>query len=123
MAVVAKPGPDNAEGMMMTRLILASAVLALAIGMTAAAMASDRKSGQGAHYVGYYQHHIRHGSRFAGVRWSEGPYPAGGSPAYNGGFIDLGPLGMTAACGSYANRYRSDYCGPRSGAPIDAWSY
>jgi hypothetical protein len=108
---------------MMTRLMLMGAVLALALGMTAGATASHQKAGKGAHYVGHFQQHIRHGSRFAGVRGLEGSYPAGGRPAYNGGFIDLGPLGMTAACGFYANRYRSDYCGPRNGAPIDAWSY
>jgi hypothetical protein len=107
--------------MMMTRLRLAGAVLALAVAMTAGAMAADRSSGKGGHRVGHFQHDIRHSSRLAGVRGPEGPYPGGGSPAYNGGFIDLGPLGMTAACGSYANRYRSDYCGPRNGAPIDAW--
>jgi hypothetical protein len=115
---IAEFGPDNAEGMMMTRLTLAGAVLALAVGMTASAMASGQRAGKAAHYVGHLQHHIRHGSRFAGVR---SPEDGGGSPAYNSGFIDLGPLGMTAACGSYANRYRSDYCGPRNGAPIDAW--
>ncbi|MBV9461798.1 MAG: hypothetical protein JO141_30370 [Bradyrhizobium sp.] len=106
----------------MTRLILVGA-LALAFGMTAGAMASEQKPGKGARYVGHFQHHISHGRRVAGVRGPEGSYPAGGSSAYNGGFIDLGPLGFTAACGSYANRYRSDYCGPRNGAPIDAWSY
>jgi hypothetical protein len=117
---IAEFGPDNVEGMMMTRFTLAGAVLALAVGMTASAMASGQRAGKGAHYAGHLQHHIRHVSRFAGVRGPEGSYPAE-SPAYNGGFIDLGPLGMTAACGSYANRYRSDYCGPRNGAPIDAW--
>jgi hypothetical protein len=107
--------------MMTTRLTLAGAVLALAVASTTGAMASDQRSGKGGHHVGHFQHHIRHSSRLAGVRGPEGPYPGGGSPAYNGGFIDLGPLGITAACGSYANRYRSDYCGPRNGAPIDAW--
>ena len=105
----------------MTRLMLAGAVLALAVGMTAGAMAADQSSGKGGRHVGHFQHHIRHSGRLAGVRGPEGSYPGGGSPAYNGGFVDLGPLGMTAACGVYANRYRSDYCGPRNGAPIDAW--
>jgi hypothetical protein len=106
---------------MMTRLTLAGAVLALAVALAASAMASDKISGKAGHHVGRFQHHVRHGSQLAGVRGPEGSYPGGGSRAYNGGFIDLGPLGMTAACGSYANRYRSDYCGPREGAPIDAW--
>ena len=108
---------------MITRLTFAGALLALGLALTTGAMASDQKPGKGAHYVGHFQHHIRYGSRFAGVRGPEGSYPASVSPAYSGGFIDLGPLGMTAACGSYANRYRSDYCGPRNGAPINAWSY
>jgi hypothetical protein len=107
--------------MIMTRLTLVGAVLALAVGMTVSAMASGQKVGKSAHYVGRFQHHIRHSSRLSGVHGPGGSYPGVGGPAYNGGFIDLGPLGMTAACGSYANRYRSDYCGPRNGAPIDAW--
>jgi len=107
--------------MTMTRLTLAGAVLALAAALTTSASAFDQKPGKGAHNVGHFQHHIPHGSRLAGVRDPEGSYAAGGRPTYNGGFVDLGPLGFTAACGSYANRYRSDYCGPRDGAPIDAW--
>jgi hypothetical protein len=108
---------------MMTRLTLAGAVLALAVGMASGAMASGQNSAKGGQHVGRFQHHVRHGNQLAGVRGPESSYPASASPAYSGGFIDLGPLGMTAACGSYANRYRSDYCGPRNGAPIDAWSY
>ena len=104
---------------MMTRLTLVGAVLALAVGMTAAAMASDQRAGKSGHHIGHFQHH----SRLAGVRGPEGRYPGSAGPVHSGGFIDLGPLGFTAACGSYANRYRSDYCGPRNGAPIDAWSY
>lgn len=103
---------------MMTRLMLAGAVPALAVGIATGAMASDHNSAKGGHHVRHLQPHIRYGSRLAGVR---GPEVGGGNPAYNGGFIDLGPLGMTAACGSSANRYRSEYCGPRNGAPIDAW--
>jgi hypothetical protein len=89
--------------------------------MTAGAMASGQRSGKAGHHVGHFQHHVWHSSRLAGVRGPESSYPPSAGPAYSGGFIDLGPLGMTAACGSYANRYRSDYCGPRNGAPIDAW--
>ena len=60
-------------------------------------------------------------SRLAGVRGPESWYPGGGSPGYHGGFIDLGPLGITAACGSHPHRY--GYCGPGYSTPIDAWSY
>ena len=60
-------------------------------------------------------------SRLADVRGPESWYPGGGSPGYHGGFIDLGPLGITAACGSYPHRY--GHCGPGYGAPIDARSY
>jgi hypothetical protein len=81
-------------------------------------MASDRKAGHGA-FGG--THHVVRGGRLAGVRGPETSYPGVGSPGYHGGFIDLGPLGMTAACGSHAQR--SGYCGPSYGAPIDAWSY
>ena len=111
----------------MTRLILAST--ALAIGVMASAMASDRKAGKSGHHVGRFHaaavgrtHHVRRSGRFAGVRGPESWYPGGGSPGYTGGFIDLGPLGMTAACGFYPPT-SAGYCGPRNGTPIDAWSY
>jgi hypothetical protein len=112
---------------MMTRLALADAVLALAVGLTASAMASGQKAGHGDRQVGRFHtasgrtHHFGRGSRFADVRGPENAYPSDGSPPYRGGFIDLGPLGITAACGSYPQKH--GYCGPRYGAPIDAWSY
>jgi hypothetical protein len=113
---------------MMRRLILAGTVLALAAGVTASAMASDQKSDKNGSHVGRFHaaafgrtHHIRRSSRLAGVRGPESWYPGGGSPGYHGGFIDLGPLGITAACGSYPHRY--GHCGPGYGTPIDAWSY
>ncbi len=109
---------------MMRRLVLAGTVLALAAGVTAGATASDLKAGKNGSHVGRFNaaasgrtHHIRHSSRLAGVR-PESWYPGGGSPGYHGGFIDLGPLGITAACGSYPHRY--GYCGPGYGTPIDA---
>ena len=113
---------------MMTRLILVGTVLALAAGVTASAMASDQKAGKSGHRVGRFHtaalagtHHIRRSGRLALVRGRENRYPGGASPNYYGGFIDLGPLGMTAACGSYPPT-SAGYCGPRNGAPIDAWS-
>jgi len=118
----------HAEETMMRRLIVAGTVLALAAGVTAGAMASDGKADQGGRHVGRLHtaafgrtHHLRHGSRLAGLRGPERGYPGGTNPVYPGGFIDLGPLGITAACGSAAHRYGS--CGPGYGAPIDAWSY
>ena len=110
----------------MRRLILAGTVLALTAGVTAGAMASDQKADKSGSHVGRFHtaavgraHHVRRSSRLAGVRGPENGYP--GSPGYHGGFIDLGPLGITAACGSYP--HRNGYCGPGYGTPIDAWSY
>jgi hypothetical protein len=91
---------------MIRTLILAGTALALAAGLTSGAAASGRT------------HHIKHG-RVAAVRGPQSPPPGRGGTGYDGAFIDLGPLGMTAACG--ANPRRPDYCGPRNGAPIDAW--
>jgi hypothetical protein len=113
---------------MMKRLILAGTVLALAAGLTTSAMAFDQKADKSGSHVGRFHtaavgktHHIRRGSRLAGVRGPESWYPGGGSPGYHGGFIDLGPLGITAACGSYPHGY--GHCGPGYGTSISAWSY
>lgn len=108
----------------MTRLILAGAVLALGVGMTASAMASDQIAGKASGHVGRFHaghaHHMKHSGRVAGMRGPETSYPGARPPSY-GGFVSLGPLGITAACGTYP-RGRG-YCGPSNGAPIDAWSY
>ena len=113
---------------MMRRLILAGTVLALAAGATTSAMASDRKVDKSGSHVGRLHpgavgstHHVRRSSRLAGVRGPESWYPDGSSPGYHGGFIDLGPLGITAACGSYPHRYGP--CGSGYGTSISAWSY
>ena len=113
---------------MMRRLILAGTALVLAAGVSAGAMASDQKADKSGSHVGRSHtaasgrtHHIRHSSRLAGVRGPESWYPGGASPGYHGGFIDLGPLGITAACGSYPHRY--GYCGPGYSTSIGAWSY
>jgi hypothetical protein len=113
---------------MIRTLILAGTVFALAAGVMTSATASDRKAGKSGSHVGRFHpaaiggtHHIRRSSRLAGVHGPEIWYPGGGSPGYHGGFIDLGPLGITAACGSYPRR--NGYCGPGYGTPIDAWSY
>ena len=113
---------------MMTRPVLAGMVLALAVAVTAGAMASDQKAGKSGRHVGRFHaaafagtHHVRRSSRLAGVRGPESRYGGGGSTGYQGGFVDLGPLGMMAACGAYPPT-SAGYCGPRNGAPIDAWS-
>ncbi len=108
---------------MMRRLILAGTVLALAAGVTTGAVASDRKAYKSGAHVGRLHsgafgntHHVRRGGRLAGVRGSESWYPDGSSQGYHGGFISLGPLGITAACGSHR-------CGSGYGTSISAWSY
>jgi hypothetical protein len=126
VATVAESGPKNAEETMMRRLIVAGTVFALAAGMTASAMASDQKADQSGSHVGRvhtaaFTHHIRRSSRLVGVRGPESGYPGDGSPGYHGGFIDLGPLGITAACGSYPHGY--GHCGSGYGTSISAWSY
>jgi hypothetical protein len=109
---------------MIRRLILAGTVLALAAGVTTGAVASDRKAYKSGSHVGRLHpgalgstHHVRRSSRLAGVRGSESWYPDGSNPNYHGGFISLGPLGITAACGS------SRRCGSGYGTSISAWSY
>jgi hypothetical protein len=113
---------------MMRRLIVAGTVLALATGVTTTAMASDHKADKSGSHVGRFHtaafartHHLRRSSRLAGAGGPESWYPGDGSPGYHGGFIDLGPLGITAACGSYPHRY--GHCGPGYGTSINAWSY
>jgi hypothetical protein len=102
----------------MTRLVLAVTALALAAGIPASAMASHHGAGKSGSHVGRF--HTATFARTHHIRRSSG-YPGVGSPDYRGGFVDLGPLGMTAACGFYPRGH--GYCGPRSGTPIDAWSY
>ena len=118
-------GPKDAKEIMMRRLVLVGTVLAFAAGVTVSAMASDQRAGNSGNHFGRSHasafggtHHLRRSSRLAGVRGPESWHPGGGSPGYHGGFIDLGPLGVTAACGSTPHRYVS--CGPGYGAPIHA---
>jgi hypothetical protein len=100
----------------MRKQILSSlTMLALVTGMTTGAMAFHHKAGHGGHHVRGFHAGGMHsvgaigGNRLAGVR----------GPIDRGGFIDLGPLGITAACGSY--RHQHGYCG--SGYSVSAWSY
>ena len=91
---------------MRKQILATAAVLVLAIGATTSAMASSHKAGHGA----------RHARNYHTVRNAESWRP--GDTSYRGGFIDLGPLGITAACGSYRSKH---YCG--QGYSVSAWSY
>jgi hypothetical protein len=91
---------------MKQKILVTAAVLALAVSATSSAMASSHKAG----------HAARHARNFHTVRSAEGWRQ--GDTSYRGGFIDLGPLGITAACGSYRSQH---YCG--QGYPVSAWSY
>ena len=117
----------------MRKHVLAAAALALAAGLTTGAMAFDDRR-DGGHHVehfragasgGMHDHRGSQVSRFAGVRSSGSRRHGGatsyhfGGPSYRGEFIDLGPLGITTACGSYRNR--PAYCGP--GYSVSAWSW
>jgi hypothetical protein len=106
----------------MRRQILAGAMMtALAAGATTGAMAFDHKGHGGTHVRGFHAggaHSFRaaRNSRLAGVNGSESRRQSDWS---HGDFIDLGPLGITAACGSYSHKHA--YCGP--GCSVSAWSY
>ncbi len=89
------------------RKILATAVmLTLGVGATTSAMASHKAS-----HAGRHARHL-HTARSA-ESWRQG------DASYRGGFVDLGPLGFTAACGSY--RSKRGHCG--QGYSVSAWSY
>lgn len=112
----------------MRKPILACAtVLALAAGMTTSAVALDHKADNGGSHAGrvhargvggMHSFRARGGGRVVRSENSHhGGWSYGGSD-YHGDFIDLGPLGITAACGSHY--HRRDYCG--QGYPVSAWS-
>ncbi|WP_298254024.1 hypothetical protein [Bradyrhizobium sp.] len=111
------------------QLLAGATVLALAAGVMTSAMAFDQNHGKSRHNAGRVHartiggmHHFggpRH--RLAGASGFVSPRQGGwesGSSLGRGGFIDLGPLGFTTACGSYY--HRPDYCG--QGYSVDAWS-
>lgn len=107
---------------MRKQILATAAVLTLAASTTTSATASDHKSGRSDHHArsihasGTHGFGPRHRARFAGVR---GSTSRGQDDAvYRGGFIDLGPLGIMAACGSYRSKH---YCG--QGYSISAWTY
>jgi hypothetical protein len=111
---------------MQKRILAGVTVLAFSAGVMSSAMALDQKAGRGGHHIkgfragGMHSSEARRNTRFSGVRgfesWRQNDRGHGG---YHGGFIDLGPLGITAACGSY--RYKNGGCGP--GYSVSAWSY
>lgn len=90
-------------------------ILAFLTGMTTGAMAFEHKAGRSGSHARAF-----HAGGTQSVGTSRGRRFTGGRGADDrGGFIDLGPLGITAACGS--PRYRHGYCG--SGYSVSAWSY
>ncbi len=99
---------------MRKQTLVSLTILAFVTGMTTGATALDRKAGHGGHHIrgfpagGMHSSGTKPSSRLAGVR----------GPTDRGGFIDLGPLGITAACGSYRSKH---YCG--QGYSVSAWSY
>ena len=107
---------------MRKQILATAAVVMLAACTTTSAMALSHGAGHGGTHVrsvhagATHASHTRRGNRLAGVRGSTswGQDQAG----YRGGFIDLGPLGMTAACGSYRSKH---YCG--QGYSVAGWSY
>jgi len=107
---------------MRTLILVITTVLVLVAGATGSARALEHKASYGSghggalHAVGMHRHAAKHINRSAGVRRSANWREEG--PNVHGGFIDLGPLGITAACGSYRSKH---YCG--QGYPVSAWSY
>jgi hypothetical protein len=121
-----RSGPSHGGNLMRKKILATATALTLAAGLTSSAMAFDRNADSGPHTRhfragasgGMYGSRSRHLSRFAGVRGFESRRYSGSAyyesgPSYRGGFVDLGPLGITTACG---------YCGSGYGTPIDAWS-
>lgn len=102
---------------MRNQILAIAAVFAVAVGASNTACASDHKARHSrahastSHTTMYGE--LQNHARYAGVRGRETGSNVGG------GFIDLGPLGITAACGAYTYRRRT--CG--QGYPVSAWSY
>ena len=107
---------------MRTLILVTTTVLVLVAGATGSARAFEHKasyaSGHGGalHTVGMRRHAAKLVNRSAGVRRSAIRHE--GDPDVRGGFIDLGPLGITAACGSYRSKH---YCG--QGYSVSGWTY
>ena len=109
---------------MRKQILAGAALLALTAGGATSGLASDhnaersRSHAARVHARGMHGFEARHGSRFAGVRGFETARHGGweGGNAYDhGGFISLGPLGITAGCGQRGS------CG--QGYSVSAWSW
>ena len=89
---------------MRKQVLATAAVLTLAAVATTSAIASS-------HGGGHAGHHARRLHTVGGAEvWRSGD---------RGGFVDLGPLGFTAKCGSY--RTKRSYCG--QSYSVSAWTY
>ena len=109
---------------MRMQILAGAAMLALAAAVTTSAMASDHNSDRSgsharrAHAGAVHGFDARRGSRYAGIRGFESARHGGweGGNAYDhGGFVSLGPLGITAGCGQRGS------CG--QGYSVSAWSW
>jgi hypothetical protein len=105
---------------MRKQILAATTVIALAIAAVTSAMAFDHKAGHAGRHVKAHHAAGMHGyaakrNRLAGAR-NPGRWHQGND---RGGFIDLGPLGFTAACGSPS--YKGRYCG--QGYSVSGWTY
>jgi len=103
-------------------ILVTTTMLVLVAGATSSARAFEHTASYGSghggamHTVGMHRHAAKHINRSAGVRKPASWHERG--PEVRGGFIDLGPLGITAACGSYRSKH---YC--RQGYSVSGWTY
>jgi hypothetical protein len=105
----------------MKKILATAALLLLVVSTTTNATAFNYKAGHGGHVRnlhvagmhGGHRYRARHARAHGPESWHEN------NADVRGGFIDLGPLGITAACGSYRSKH--GYCGP--GYSVSAWSY
>ena len=106
---------------MRKQFLATAAVLVLGANVTTGARAIEPKASIGSAHVKtlrvaeMHQGH-RDKARLTRYRGSESRRQI--SPDVRGGFIDLGPLGITAACGSYRSQH---YCG--QGYSVSGWTY
>jgi hypothetical protein len=105
---------------MKKKTLAGAAMLALAVSLTTSAVAFEHKAGRSGSHVarvhagGMRSFAARHSKRFARIRGFESAAPAGWQGgSFRGGFIDLGPLGITAACGLRCSQ----------GYSVPAWTY
>jgi hypothetical protein len=105
---------------MKKQILAAATLIALAIGATTSAMAFDHKAGHGGRHLKTHHAESTHGTAARRNRLARTRNPESrGDTSYRGGFIDLGPLGVTAACGSPS--YKGRYCG--QGYSVSGWTY